>query len=111
MWSVPYFCSNLNIPNPLVQYLRQFDICFGNGAKRISRNPDLFREWSEADFPKPRFVSGMERSGFPETPICFGNGAKRISRNPDNDAVVQTLAYDLFYRNSKKVTTQVISDF
>jgi hypothetical protein len=31
--------------------------CFGNGAERISRNPQLseqlFREWSGADFPKP----------------------------------------------------------
>jgi len=28
------------------QYLRQYDICFGNGAKRISRNPNItgFRE-------------------------------------------------------------------
>jgi len=65
-----------------LQYLRQLDSCFGNGAKRISRNsifvsgmersgfPEtlyLFREWSEADFPKLY--------------ICFGNGAKRISRN------------------------------
>ncbi|TGO03488.1 hypothetical protein PN36_05420 [Candidatus Thiomargarita nelsonii] len=43
----------------------------------------MFREWSAADFPKPFFViSGMERSGFPETIFrYFGNGAQRISRN------------------------------
>jgi len=58
----------------------------------------LFREWSDADFPKQRkhyaektvdFVSGMERRGFPETTktlclFCFGNGATRISRNNEN---------------------------
>jgi len=71
-------------------------ICFGNGAKRISRNsifvlgmersgfPEtlyLFREWSEADFPKLLCYLGFGKSYLiPET-INFdiGEGIKEMN--------------------------------
>ena len=79
-----------------LQYLRQLDSCFGNGAKRISRNsifvsgmersgfPEtlyLFREWSEADFPKLLCYLGFGKSYLiPET-INFdiGEGIKEMN--------------------------------
>jgi len=89
--------------------------CFWNGTKWISQNAQpkfrlvlpLFREWNEVDFPKRPtqiqgripVVSGMERSGFPETPNpnsgsysrCFGNGTKWISRNAQVQAHMKTI--------------------
>jgi len=40
-YNVPGFYYKPFYNSPLLQYHRQLDICFGNGAKRISRNSYL----------------------------------------------------------------------